>query len=204
MPTNEGRGRRLGRPAAGHPHLTVDRILATALAFVDEHGLGALSMRRLATELGVDPMAIYHHLPNKAAVVSGLVERVFAQMRLPAPEDGGGWAAMVRVWVHAYHELTHSHPNLVLQIVSDPAAVSRAGELINAPLRRALAQAGLEPDQAEACAGMFVDFVNGYALGESGHAQPGTAHPVSTTGFDVGLDVMLLGVQAMAAETTTR
>jgi AcrR family transcriptional regulator len=48
--------------------LSHERIVSTALALVDEKGLPALSMRRLATALGVDPMAIYYYLPNKAAL----------------------------------------------------------------------------------------------------------------------------------------
>ena len=60
-------GRRLGRPKAGQELLTRERILDAALRLVDEQGMAALSMRRLAAELGVDPMALYHHLPGKAA-----------------------------------------------------------------------------------------------------------------------------------------
>ena len=66
--------RRAGRPRTGEEPLTRERILSTALSMVDEEGIEALSMRRLARELGVDPMAIYHHLPNKRALLSGLIE----------------------------------------------------------------------------------------------------------------------------------
>ena len=71
-------GRRgVGRPRAGEEPLTRGRILGAALRLVDGEGMGALSMRRLGAELGVDPMSIYHHLPGKEAVVSGLVGMVF-------------------------------------------------------------------------------------------------------------------------------
>ena len=53
-------GRRPGRPRAGNEKLTRERILRAALQLVDDHGVDALSMRRLAADLGVDPMAIYH------------------------------------------------------------------------------------------------------------------------------------------------
>src|SRR5262245_9635166 len=61
--------RRPGRPRAGQAPLTRERILAAAMRLADEQGIASLSMRRLAADLGVDPMAIYHHLPGKAAVV---------------------------------------------------------------------------------------------------------------------------------------
>jgi TetR/AcrR family tetracycline transcriptional repressor len=196
-------GRRPGRPTAGQAPLTVDRILTTALAFVDEHGLEKLSMRRLARELDVDPMSIYHHLPSKAAVVCGLVERVFTQIRLPAPDDSD-WTEQVRDWVHAYYELTRTHPHLVLKMVSDPAAVIRAGELIGEPLQASLAQAGLPPDKIDACEAMIVDYVNGYALAEIAHSRPYAGQTMSSAGLDSGLDVMLLGIQALAAQITPR
>ena len=78
--------RRVGRPRAGEEALTRGRILVAALSLVDEEGIEALSMRRLAKELGVDPMAIYHHLPNKRALLSALVGQVFSGMRVPEPE----------------------------------------------------------------------------------------------------------------------
>lgn len=192
--------RRAGRPAAGQGVLTVDRILAAALELVDEHGLDALSMRRLARRLDVDPMSIYHHLPNKAAVISGLVELVFSQMQPPETGDDD-WAEQVRAWVHAYHDLTRAHPHLVLQIVTDPAAVSRAAQLINEPLHTALTRAGLPSAKIAGCAGMFVDYVNGFALAEVG-PPPAAGQSAAPAGFDTGLDIMLLGVRALAAKTT--
>jgi AcrR family transcriptional regulator len=56
------------------------------LKLVDEVGIDALTMRRLGTELGVNPMSIYHHLPGKDAVISGLVELVFSGMRVCYPD----------------------------------------------------------------------------------------------------------------------
>ena len=59
--------------------LSRDRIVGAALALVDHEGL-ALCMRRLAAALGVDPMAIYYYLPNKAALEDAIVEAVNVEM----------------------------------------------------------------------------------------------------------------------------
>jgi AcrR family transcriptional regulator len=142
--------------------LTREAILAAALELVDEAGIEALSMRRLATRLGVDPMSIYHHLPNKAAIVSGLVGLVFSTMA-PVPADGA-WPERVRTWARAYLDLALAHPHLVLQIVTDSAAASDAAILISEPLYAAFDAAGLPPAEVSAAAGVLVDFVNGYAL----------------------------------------
>src|SRR6202012_992090 len=46
--------------------LSRDKVLEAALRLIDEHGLAALSMRRLASDLGVEAMSLYHHVRNKA------------------------------------------------------------------------------------------------------------------------------------------
>ena len=60
--------------------LTQDRILEKAMALADDDGIDALTMRRLADTLGVEAMSIYHHLPNKNAILDGLAERVFQEI----------------------------------------------------------------------------------------------------------------------------
>ena len=99
--------KQLGRPRGGAARLSRERILRTALALVDEHGLEALTMRQLARALDADPMSIYHHVPNKAAIVSGLVRMVFAEMRLPDVAEGT-WEDRVRAWVVAYPDLARA------------------------------------------------------------------------------------------------
>jgi TetR/AcrR family tetracycline transcriptional repressor len=159
-------GRRVGRPRAGQEPLTREGILRAALGIVDGDGMGALSMRRLAAELRVNPMSIYHHLPGKDAVVSGLVGMVFSRMRVSAPE-GSGWQERVRAYARAHRDVVRAHPNLALQSVSDPAAVSEAVLLGSEPLYAALEDAGLSPAGIVQAADTLVDFIHGFALGEA-------------------------------------
>ena len=162
-----------GRPRAGQEALSRGRILEVALRLVDEKGMGALSMRRLGAELGVNPMSIYHHLPGKDAVISGLVGMVFSGMRVRYP-DGSPWQDQVRAWAGAYRDQVRSHPNLVLEIVSSAAAVTEAVPLINEPLYAALDEAGLAPTEVVVAADCVVDFIHGFAIAEG--AQP-PGHP---------------------------
>src|SRR4028119_235068 len=97
--------RRAGRPRAGEEPLTRKRILEAALSLVDEEGIGSVSMRRLAKELGIDPMAIYHHLPNKRALLSALIEEVFSKMRAPGPGKSEDWRERVRTWAWAFRDM---------------------------------------------------------------------------------------------------
>ena len=166
--------RRAGRPRVGQEALTRVRILDAALRLVDEEGMGALSMRRLAGELGVDPMAIYHHVPNKKAVLSGLVENVFSEMRVP---DGtgreGGWKERVRVWARDFRALVLAHPNLVSYLVSNPDAVATATLESTEELYAAFEEAGMQPGTVVRATDLIVDYVNGFALAESSGALGG-------------------------------
>ena len=168
-----GSRNRGGRPRAGREVLSRGRILEAALRLVDEEGMGALTMRRLGAELGVNPMSIYHYLPGKDAVISGLVELVFSGMRVRY-SDGSPWQDQVRAWAGTYRELVSSHPNLVLEIVSNAAAVTEAVLLVNEPLYVALDEAGLPPAGVVVVADTVVDFVHGFAIAEG--AQP-PGHP---------------------------
>ena len=76
------------------PRLNRDKVLETAIALADELGSDAVSMRRLATELDVVPMALYKHVANKEQLLDGMVERIIAEIER-APYEGD-WRAAVR------------------------------------------------------------------------------------------------------------
>jgi len=66
--------------------LSAERILDGALDLADEIGIEAFTIRRLADALDTKPMTIYHHIPNKEAIIDGMVDRVFAEIDRP-PTD---------------------------------------------------------------------------------------------------------------------
>ena len=76
---------------ATRPPLSRNRILIEALALLDESGVEQLSMRRLGQRLGVDPMAIYHHIPSKTALLDSLVEEIWLGVQLPEVRAGESW-----------------------------------------------------------------------------------------------------------------
>ena len=67
--------------------LSRERVLQTAIALADEHGLEAFSMRRLADRLGVAAMSLYHHVPNKDQWLDAMIDVVFSEIELPSTED---------------------------------------------------------------------------------------------------------------------
>src|SRR5581483_3835282 len=96
--------------------LTSGRIIDAALRIIDEEGLRALTMRRLGQELGVEAMSLYHHLPGKGAVLSGVAESLLSELRLD-DADSGSWQDRLRRLARAYRGVAHAHPNAFPLIV---------------------------------------------------------------------------------------
>jgi AcrR family transcriptional regulator len=69
-------------------------VLRAAVALADEGGIEALSMRRLAKELGVEAMSLYNHVANKDEILDGIVDLVVEEIDLP--DTGADWKAAIR------------------------------------------------------------------------------------------------------------
>ena len=88
--------------------ITRDVVLTTALEIIDRDGAEGLSMRRLARALNRDPMILYRHAPNKAALLDGVAETVLAQLKVdPADPD---WAGQLRPGHPAHRAHRHRDP----------------------------------------------------------------------------------------------
>ena len=113
--------RAAGEALAGRDgKITRDRVLAAALEIIDREGAEGLSMRRLARALGRDPMILYRHAPNKAALLDGVAETVLAQLTVdPTDPD---WAAQLRAVARGYRRLALAHPKMVPLLVTRPLA----------------------------------------------------------------------------------
>ncbi len=94
--------------AAPRTPLTRQRVLRAAVALADRGGVGALSMRKLAQELGVEAMSLYHHVANKDDILDGIVDVVFGEIELPTGE--AGWEAAMRRRSVSTREALRRHP----------------------------------------------------------------------------------------------
>jgi AcrR family transcriptional regulator len=97
--------------------LSRERLLAAAVALADADGLHAVTMRRLAGDLGVEAMSLYHHLPGKEALLDALADTVVGEIgvavdRLEAVDDpaAGDWRAAVRRRCLTAREVMLRHP----------------------------------------------------------------------------------------------
>ena len=139
---------RARREGPGTP-LTRAGIVAAALDLVDREGAGALSMRRLGAALGVDPMAVYYHLPNKEALLDAIVEAVMAAIDLSLDHPQEPLEERIMAAARAYRDAMLAHANALPIVLargpSTPVAM-RPVELLLGLLRAA----GLPPDLAMA------------------------------------------------------
>ena len=205
------------------PPLSRQRIIDAALALVDEHGLGALSMRKLGAALGVEAMSLYNHVANKEDVLDGIVAELLVEVELPDP--AAGWQDQLRALAHGFRRVGHRHPGAFLLLGSRPVR-SLDGF---APLERAYAilrQAGLAPqvahDAFHAAAAFVIGFVemeiSGLYENHEDHvdlaALPVELYPNlvelgrcsersdPSTQFDLGIDVLIEGLTRLVARTS--
>lgn len=100
--------------------LSRDRVLRAAVALADGSGIESLSMRNLAQDLGVVPMALYKHVANKDELLDGMVDVVVGEIDPPAPE--GDWKHVVRRRILSARQVLRRHPWAALAIESRNSA----------------------------------------------------------------------------------
>jgi TetR/AcrR family transcriptional regulator, tetracycline repressor protein len=170
--------RRTGRAARPvRPALTREYIVRTALAIIDRDGLAKFSMRRLGTELGADPMAVYHYLPSKAALFDGVVETVYGEIAFDGLDLGGPWQEQVAAFMLRLREAVRRHPNALPVLSTRPAyqpTMFRFGEFALS----VLTGAGFTSQQAIDIVNCLGTFTIGHVLAEVGEPVGGpTAEP---------------------------
>jgi AcrR family transcriptional regulator len=93
--------------STGRTRLSRSLVLQAAVALADQEGLDGFSMRRLAQELGVVPMALYKHVANKDELIDGMVDIVFGEIESPAIDDD--WRSAMRRRAISAHDALKRH-----------------------------------------------------------------------------------------------
>ncbi len=174
-------------PSARQP-LSRERIVEAAVAFIDQHGLPGLTMRRLGNELGVEAMALYRYVPGKEELLDAVVETLIEDMKgdddvLDSPRDG--WQDFLLRLAHGVRRVALTHP------LAFPLVASRPPEApwLRPPLRSlewvetflaGLVDEGFTDTAAVSAYRAYTSFLLGHLLLE-----------VSSLGADLGpLDVL--------------
>jgi AcrR family transcriptional regulator len=157
--SEDGDGSREGRVP-----LSRQRVLDHAVAVADAGGLGSLTMRSLAKELGVRPMALYHYFANKDEILDGIVDLVFGEMEVPSAD--GDWRVEIGRRAASARSVLRRHSWAIALMESRSApgpATLRHHEAVLATLRGA----GLSLEMTGHAYALLDAFVYGFAIQEA-------------------------------------
>lgn len=143
------------------PGMTVPGIVATAIGIADADGLGALSMRRVADELGVGTMSLYRYLPGKTELYELMLDTVIGEGGLPEP-DPAGWRASLASFARQSLAGYRRHPWLLEASLSRGLMGPNQTAVLDAVLRT-ISGTGLTNGQMMAVVGLVISYVRGRA-----------------------------------------
>ena len=155
---------RVSESIAERAPLSRDRVLDGAIAIADAGGIGSLTIRSLAQELGVKPMSVYHYVANKDEIIDGIVDRVYGEMELPSAE--GDWRAEMHRRYTSAREVLGRHPWAIPLLQSRTApgpATLHHHDAVIACLRGA----GLSVQMTAHALALIDSYVFGFALSEA-------------------------------------
>lgn len=205
--------------------LTRELVVRTALRLMDAEGLEAVSMRRVARELGVEAMSLYHHVRDKEDLLDGVIETAMAEF--PYPEDHPDWREAGRRTARAWRALLKAHPHILTLLAHRREPLTAVSAL--RPMDHALAvleRVGLSPEETVRAFRAFGSYIQGFVLAEIAHlfGDEGTAPSAEVDlgplraelpalarhvqhlarcdfdeEFEHGLDLMIAGLEARRA-----
>lgn len=166
----------------GAEPLTRERIVEAAMRVIDGEGLGALSMRRLGEELGVNPMAAYHYVPNKSALYDLVLDAVMAEVDVTAIETGASLKKRLKQASRAFRSALLAHPRAIPLFAGRSLRTAASLRPIDVFLGL-LFEAGLTPNEATMAVDGIAQLILGGAMGYFHHEFDSEMHDDSR-GFD--------------------
>lgn len=159
-----GRNRR--QDATGRTSLTPRSIVDAALALADAEGLEAVTIRRLARELGVTPMALYWHVRNKDELLDLLAARLFDEVDLSV-DPSATWQEQLRRLLGSMIAVLRAHPSSAV-LVSTRTVSSEVGLRAAENMLDILRRGGFSPSEATQAARHALSTVANLVTGEPG------------------------------------
>jgi AcrR family transcriptional regulator len=135
----------------GRTRLSKAAVVDRALALSDAEGLDALTIRRLATELGVTPMALYWHFRSKEELLAGLAERVWAEIDTDV-DEAADWPQQLRGLLESLLRVLREHPSASALLLTGEKLNSDAALVAIETTLGVLRRAGFDPQRAAAIA----------------------------------------------------
>ena len=146
--------------------LSRERVLQAGLQLVDREGVGALTMRRLGKELGVEAMSLYGYVVNKQDLLDGVLDCVYDEMPRTIGVDGP-WQKRLRATAHHFRAVLLRHPNTVSLVAARPVMSEGSLGLVESALGD-LREIGLDVTRANQVLTVIVAFTVGHVASEVG------------------------------------
>jgi TetR/AcrR family transcriptional regulator, tetracycline repressor protein len=153
------------------PRLSKAAVVDRGLALADAEGLDAVTIRRLAAELGVTPMALYWHFRSKEDLLTGLADRIWAEVDVKVDPDAD-WSAQLRSMMESLVHVLRVHPSASQLLIAGEKRTSEAALIATETALDILERGGFDPDHAAVIArsGLFTGLM--LVLSEPGN-EPG-------------------------------
>ena len=155
---------------ATRERLSREGLAAGALELADREGIDAVTIRRLATQNSVTPMALYWHFADKDAVLDGIAERVYADVVLPEPTSER-WDIQLRAALLAVLAAVRPHP-LVAELLEPRVMKSEAGLVLAERVIGMLRAAGFSTEAASQTAAFLLCSIVTLVTSEPGKSSP--------------------------------
>jgi AcrR family transcriptional regulator len=149
------------------PRINRAQVLDATLDLASEAGLGAVTMRAVATRLEVTPMALYRHVGDKQGLLDGLVERLMAQIAVPSAAPDEDWRTVLRALALNVRAVARRYPDLFVLLFQRPA-VTEAARVPRQAVFEALRAAGVPEPELAGMERVLSTFVYGFAASEAG------------------------------------
>jgi len=211
--------RAAAKTKASKEPLSRERIETAALELIEAEGMAAFSTRKLATGLGYEAMSIYHYFPSKGHLMDALLDRIVSSELSVVAPGGGNWRKQIELTAYEWRSMALKHPSLfpflALHRFNTPVALRWLNGVIGV-----MTATGLKHETAVRLFrvvgyyinGAMLDEVAGYSRGAStvepvpeetmkrdypavDAAAPWFAEPERKKTFDVGLAIMLDGIE---------
>ena len=147
--------------------LNRERVLHAAIRLADEAGVEALTMRKLAKELGVEAMSLYNHVANKDDILDGIVEIVFGEIE--PPPIGADWKTAMRQRAISTREALSRH-RWAVGLMESRMTPGPANVRLHDSVLGCLRQAGFSVEMAVHAYSVQDSYIYGFALQENGFA----------------------------------
>ena len=161
------------RPGSRLP-LNRDRILVAAVEIADEHGVGAVTMRAVASKLGVEAMSLYNHVANKDDILDGMADFVAEQFDLP--EDVDDWREAMRRRAVSAHQVFGDHPWAPLLFDSRESSGPSGLRYFDWVLGT-LMRAGFSIDDAAHAFSLLDSYIYGFGIQQVNYSAASDASP---------------------------